>query len=312
MAKQLHERLATALTNNRARSADLQALVKDVEAERKRVARDMALETSDSINLGLSDEDRDAAALRAERARRDILALGAALDKLQAKISIRIPVETRQAAEEQRASILAERDAIAERFRSEWPGIEARIVELLSAVVANDAQMKAAGIYEANGEALARGVPGNFALGGIPIRQISQMALPAFANGHELAWPAPARGPNWSDRVAENAARQRENHRRSEAAEAAAWSEYEVSAGTVGRITEVKGKARNGAIHKVTVYPASMDVPGRFVGSSQRIWLHERNLAALRRAGLKVELAAPLPSAEPDAQPIPVSWSETL
>ena len=113
MAKPLNERLTTALSNPRVRSADLESLIAEVTLERDNRTGALAQATEDSVNFGLSDDDRDAAAQRSERARREVLALGSVLEKLEDKLTSRIATEQRQASEERHTELLAERDRIA-------------------------------------------------------------------------------------------------------------------------------------------------------------------------------------------------------
>lgn len=289
MAKPLNERLTTALLNPRVRSADLESLIAEVTLERDNRTGALAQATEDSVNFGLSDDDRDAAAQRSERARREVLALGSVLEKLQDKLTSRIATEQKQASEERRTELLAERDRIAEQLKDEWPALEASIVALLSAVMSNEAQMRAAGIHEANAEAVARGVPGNFSRGPVMIRQLTKLALPSFADVAALAWPAPVKsGPHWTEMARQNRRSQAEAEQRRVAAEQAAWAEYSVSAGTIDRITEIS--CQGGKI--MTVYPENMTGAARFDSSARQCWLHASEVARLRGLGVSVELVA--------------------
>lgn len=286
MAKPLNERLATALTNAAVRSADLETLIAEVNGERERLTGIMSQANEDALNLGLSDEDRDAAAQRADRARRDILAYGQALESLQAKLAARVASEQKRATADRRAELLAERDRIAEKMKAEWPALEAAIVSLLSEVTSNEAQMRAAGIHEPNAEAIARNVPGNFARGPVMIRQLTKLALPSFADGNALAWPAPAAsGVHWTEQARQDLVKQRDAQARRAAAEAAAWGDYSIKAGEIDRITEVS--CQGGAV--MTIYPTDMTGGTRFDNSARTARLHSAEVARLRRLGMAVE-----------------------
>lgn len=291
MAKPLSERVTSALANAAMRSADLQALISEGKAERDRLSGVMQQANDDALNLGLADDDRDAAAARADRARRDILALGKAIEELEARLTARLAVEQKQATAARRTDLLRERDEIAERLRAEWPDLEARMVELLSAVADNAAKMKAAGVYDADAEAVARDLPGNFSAGPIQYRQLTKIALPSFANGQVLAWPVPARpAKHWTQEVAENRQKQIELQRQQAAAAAASWALYSVSAGAIGRMTQVSGRAaRRGPEAILTLYPENVSGAGRWDTSPRNIWLQPRDVEFLRDAGATVE-----------------------
>lgn len=286
MARSLNERLTRALANAAIRSTELEVLIEEAKAEAERLTGAMTQANADAINLGLSDDDRDAAATIADRARRDILALCSAVVKLEATLAVRAASEEKQATAERRAALLAERDQIAERMRAEWPALESAIVDLLSAVTDNAARMRAAGIHEADAEATARGLPGNFARGPIQFRQLTKLALPSFAEPRELAWPVPAKtGKHWTEMAEEARRKQIEAQRRRDAAEEAAWADYSISAGKIDRITEVS--CQGGKV--MTIFPAGMTGAARFDGSARTARLHANEAARLRRLGMAVE-----------------------
>lgn len=289
MAKTLNERLTRALANAAIRSTELEVLIEEAKAEAERLTGAMAQANADAINLGLSDEDRDAAATVADRARRDILALGSAVAKLEATLAVRAASEEKQATAERRAALLAERDQIAERMRTEWPALESAIVALLSAVTDNAARMRAAGIHEADAEATARGLPGNFARGPVQFRQLTKLALPSFAEASELAWPVPAKtGKHWTELAEDTRQKQAEAQRRRDAAEAAAWADYSLSPGKIDRITEVS--CAGGAV--MTVFPATLTGAARFDDTARTARLHANEAARLRRLGMTVEIVS--------------------
>lgn len=189
MAKPLNERIASAQATDRVTITDLENLINEVAAERDRHSNAAIAATADSIRFELSEEDRDEAARAAERAKRNSLAMASALESLAVKLEAKRSSEAQRSQRAARERALAERDAIAERFKAEWPGIEAHIVELLSASKANAEHMRSLEIYEANAEAVARSMPGNFIDTVGPLRQLAELCLPSFSSPRELAWP---------------------------------------------------------------------------------------------------------------------------
>lgn len=192
MAKPLHERITSARATDRVTITDLEALIAEITAERDRHAELVAQATEDSIRFELSEEDRDEAAKVAERAKRNSLAMSAALDELRGKLEAKKASEAQRSQKAERAAALAERDELAQRFRDEWPAMEARMVELLSAAKANEARMRSLQLYEPNAEAAARNCPSNFRDGVLILRPLAEIKLPSFANPSQLAWPIAA------------------------------------------------------------------------------------------------------------------------
>lgn len=223
MAKPLQERIASARATDRVTITDLENLIAEVTSERDRYAALAAQASADSIRFELSEEDRDDAARAAERARRNSLAMAAALDELTTKLEAKRASESQRSRQAERDAALAERDALAERLRKEWPAIEAQMVELLSAVKANEAQMRSLQIYEANADATARNCPGNFRDGVLMLRPLTEIKLPSFAVPRDLAWPVSQQfniDPGREDRIRDLEASR---------AEAARWRRYMVT-----------------------------------------------------------------------------------
>ncbi|HKY82298.1 hypothetical protein [Novosphingobium sp.] len=191
MAKPLNERIASARSTDRVTITDLEALIADVTAERDRFAGIVTQATADSIRFELSEEDRDEAAKTAERAKRNSLAMSAALDELSAKLTAKRASEQQNAEKAAREAAIAERDMLVDRLRTEWPVIEGQVIELLSAVQANEEKLKGLRIYEGNAEAIARGCAGNFMDGSVPVRRLTETKLPSFT-GRDFAWPKPS------------------------------------------------------------------------------------------------------------------------
>lgn len=191
MAKPLHERIISARTTDRVTITDLESLLVEVSAERDRFANILAQATADSIRFELSEEDRDEAATTADRAKRNSLAMSAALDELTAKLTAKRSSDEQRAKKAERDGVIAERDALATIIRNEWPDLEARMVGLLHAIKENDAKMAGLRVFEPSAEAIARGLPGNFGGAAGSYRRLIETKLPSFAEARNLAWPAP-------------------------------------------------------------------------------------------------------------------------
>lgn len=188
MANTLSERLAS--FNVRSRTSDLEQLIVDVKAERDAQAAQHVGYRADALNFKLAEADRDEAAQKAERADRNAKALAAELDGLEATLLERRQNEKTATIEAQRKAALAERDALAERIKAEWPMLSEGMLALFDAIEANEAQLRAAGLNADNAEAVARGVPGNWYHNGAPVKQFTKMQIPDWS-GRQLAWPRP-------------------------------------------------------------------------------------------------------------------------
>ncbi|WP_298196597.1 hypothetical protein [Novosphingobium sp.] len=303
MSKPLNERLAGAIGDMRARLTDMEALLAEADVEAERLASIVAQAARDSIDFALSEELRDKAAADGDRARRNAAALAQARKALEARITERRASETAVAARREKDRIIAERDALAERLRTEWPAIEATIVELLTAIMANDAELIAHRLPEASAEAIARGCSGNFRTGGIAVPRLVEIVLPGF-DGKSLdrAWPLPKRTKGWSEMARENMLAQRKAAREQEHREAASWSPYLVSAGNAKAYDTVfYGKAHQGApVTERHVYrdPGTGSTFERERAEAKLVWLQEPTVVRLREQGLSVERA---PESKPTA-----------
>jgi hypothetical protein len=188
MARNLQERLATA-KSSRARISDNETLIVDLKAEQQRlgVAREQA--AAESVDFALSEEDRDEAAAKAGRLDRTIKALDREIAEVAALTEERRNDDARKAAEAEKRAALTERNEIAARFAERIPALTAEMIEIFKAVKANADRMRAAGVYEANAEFHARGIPGNGLIGGIsPAMVYAEMKVPEF-RGAGRAWP---------------------------------------------------------------------------------------------------------------------------
>lgn len=193
MAKPLNERIASARATDRVTITDLEALIAEATIERDRFAGIVSQATADSIRFEVSENERDEAAQKAERAKRNSLAMSAAADELAAKLTAKRASEEQRARASEKAAAIAERDALAERIRTEWPAAEALMVELLWAIKESDARLLALRLPEASAEAVARGFPGNFMRNGVQVRRLQDARLPSFVEPCDYAWPKPQR-----------------------------------------------------------------------------------------------------------------------
>jgi len=188
MAKNLAERIASARSTDRVTIKDLDQLIADATAERERLSAAAVTASGESVDFALSDADRDGAAVKAERYSRTARALDGAISELTEKAEAKRNSEARRAHDALIADIRAERVALVDRIRDEWPEIATRAVDLFVAIEANDARMKAAGIHDQSAEAEARGCTGLFCVGLQPVARITELRIPALKGGEDL-WP---------------------------------------------------------------------------------------------------------------------------
>lgn len=188
MAKPFEQRVQTALNHDGFCLAHFAPLIAEGEqlAERQRAIAARAQD--ESIDFALGVADREEAAQRADKAAREVAMLSGAIKALKAKLTERKASEKAQAAEAGRAAILARRDALAERFKAEVPPLIEALTSLLGEIVASDEEMRAARMPDISAEALARGIPRNWFVGGEEALRFTQIRLPAWA-GHGRCWP---------------------------------------------------------------------------------------------------------------------------
>lgn len=199
MAKPLNERIATARTNDRVTITDLRALIAELTEERDRQLARQAQADRDSVDIALSDEDRDEAAAVAGRSARLADAYTSALEELEAKLERKLDSEAQRAKQAERDAILVERDALAERWQETYPRVVAELVDLFAATIANEERMKAAHIYEASAEAVGRGLQGNFQGSGGYVERITKLKLPALDG--RRAWPPEFNSAGYAEHI---------------------------------------------------------------------------------------------------------------
>lgn len=192
MAQTLEERLASASQSNRINLTDLAQLIADATIERDVQAALHVSQSASAVNFRLAEADRDEAAKGAEKAARNAAMLDAAIADLGDKLQARRETDKRATAEAERKEALADRDALAERIKAEWPLLVDQMTALFDAVQSNDARMKAAGLYDSSAEAVARGCDGMFRYGVNQVRRMVEMQVPQLGT-YELAWPRPQR-----------------------------------------------------------------------------------------------------------------------
>lgn len=188
MARNLQDRLAAAKKPH-ARVTDNEALIADLKAEQQRLEAAREQAAAESVDFALSETDRDEAAAKAGRLDRTIKALDREIAEVAALTEERRNDDARKAAEAERRAALTERNEIAARFAERIPALTTEMIEIFKAVKANADRMRAAGVYEANAEFHARGIPGNGLIGGIsPAMVFAEMKVPEF-RGAGRAWP---------------------------------------------------------------------------------------------------------------------------
>lgn len=255
MANTLSERLAS--FSVRSRTSDLEQLIVDVKAERDAQAAQHVGYRADALNFKLAEADRDEAAHKAERADRNAKALAAELETLEAILLERRQNEKTATIEAQRKAALAERDALVERIKSEWPALSESMMALFEAIQANETQLRAAGLNVDNAEAVARGLPGNWYHNGVPVKQFTKMQIPDWS-GKQLAWPHPT--PVFDHGAVLKQQRQQQME---SAAKAAAqpspyiWHRAKVSN---GRPNQFDGQFRDGSIGKGQISNGETDI----------------------------------------------------
>lgn len=187
MAQNLQQRLIAA-KSPRARIADNESLLVDLNAEIERLAKARDIAAGESIDFALSDDDRDEAAAKAARLDRTIKALEIEIGEVAAHTERRKGEDTRKAAEAEKRAALTERDEIAARFADRVPAMVGEFVALLAEVKANAERMKRAGVHEADAEFMARGLPAHGHLQATPVARFAEMKIPEWA-GLGRTWP---------------------------------------------------------------------------------------------------------------------------
>lgn len=187
MAQNLQQRLIAA-KSPRARIADNEALLVDLQAEIERLGKARDSAAGESIDFALSDDDRDEAASKAARLDRTIKALEVEIDEVAAYTERRKGEDARKAKEAEKRAALTERDEIAARFADRVPAMMAELVALLGQVKANAERMRLAGVHEANAELVARGIPATGHIQMTPVMAFVEMKIPEWAS-HGRAWP---------------------------------------------------------------------------------------------------------------------------
>lgn len=133
--------------------------------------------------------------------------------------------EARRAKEAEKRAALTERDEIAALFAQRVPRMTAEMVDLFKQVKVNAERMKAAGVYEADAELVARGIPATGHVQSTPVARFLEMKIPKWGS-HGRAWPIPERNTAVGVEFDYGAALQRANDDRAreerEKAEAAA------------------------------------------------------------------------------------------
>lgn len=187
MAKSLQERIASARSTDRVTIETLEKLISDAAAESERLSDAHKRASADSIDFALTEEDRDEAARNAEKYGRTVKAIATALDDLQEKLVDKRESDARKSAQAEQAAAIAERDALAAEFKEFVPRVVEQIIGLFSRVESNAKRMDAAGVREADAEAVARDLPRFLGVGGEALR-FTKMKIPQF-DGRERAWP---------------------------------------------------------------------------------------------------------------------------
>lgn len=207
MAQALEQRLESASQTNRINLTDLAQVIADATTERGAQAALHVSQSADAVNFRLAQADRDESARGAERVARNAAMVEAAIVDLEAKLQARRETDKRASAEAERKDAIAERDALAERIKAEWPQIVDQMIALFDAIQSNDARMKAAGLYDSSAEAVAWDCDGLFRYGVNQARCLTEMQVPQL-DTFAMAWPRPVKSAR--AKYSESAAKERQ------------------------------------------------------------------------------------------------------
>ena len=276
---ELLKRAKAAHDNPRFRLSEFEPLIAELRAAGEQVAAAAEQAASDSVDFALGRSDRDEAASKAERAKRDAAALAAAAEALTAKHAQRLTSDRHQAAEAERQAAIAERDELAVEFDTTVRPLLISLPDLLTRVEANAKRLKRAGLREPNAEAKARGIKGHYG-----VDWFTQLKIPSWT-GKGRAWPPVAKRHDAhaiileSDRkIAEGRAAERE----------AKWGHYRVTAAEFGGTSFKARDSSDGHTETVeTIYD------GVWTGQ-----IAHAEAARLRRLGATVEAIEPAPAEE--------------
>lgn len=196
MAKTLAERLKAALSAN-ARAADVSTLIDAVRAELAVAKVELAQHHALAVDCGSDEATADDAADAEHRTSRRITRLEGQIGQLEGRLIEINENEKRRERDEWRATVLAERDALAADLKTEWPLIEAKIQHLLWRISLSDRQCAQTGI--ASAEAVARGCDGNFYQAGAPVHRFTQLKLASLDASNQFgAWPPRTSEFDWA------------------------------------------------------------------------------------------------------------------
>lgn len=228
MAKPLDVRLDGALRNDAVNDAALLSLIAEASDARQRSLAAAEAAEAEAADESLDAQDREQSAGRARKARRQAAYYGNAIDQIEARLAARKASPKRQAAEAERADVLAERDEIAARFAEVVPECVGRLTALFAEVDANSERMRAARLNEPNAEAVARGIPGNWFVDHAEVRRFTQMAIPCWS-APGRAWPLGEGASPLGDSDRQAKAIRREVAAREAEREATKWGWYRLT-----------------------------------------------------------------------------------
>jgi len=211
MALSMQERIKSA-RSPLARTADIQATVTAAKAEAAHASQLRDRAAAESIDFVLSEADRDEAAANAQRHDRTVKALGSAIAELEELIVERGNSARRKAAEAARAEAIAERDALAERFKAEVPAALEALCKLFGQVEANTAKLQSLNIREPNAEEVAREV--RFLGIATSPESLVKLKIPHWSRGGVRMWPIEAAPPTFDYAKAIEDARKQEVSKR--------------------------------------------------------------------------------------------------
>lgn len=184
----LDDRVLAAL-RDRAGSADIRALIAEAEAAlegaetQHAAARERAIDpTTPGEAVAEARRVMEDRAFTAERMRE-------AARRLRDELTV---AEAREADEQRQAKVadyIVDRDALVRALREHYPAAIETLTTLFRWIENAEAERQRLGLsMDASAEVIARGIPGNFYLGGSYVGRLGSAQLPRF-NGPGHAWP---------------------------------------------------------------------------------------------------------------------------
>ncbi|RSU47547.1 hypothetical protein [Sphingomonas sp. S-NIH.Pt15_0812] len=165
MPKPIDERIAAALAEG-ARVADVNKLIKDIQAEIAKAEAEAQRLEELSVAITTAEADADAAADAASKERRRVTRLSTKVTGLQNRVAELEESNRAKIRAARHAAAIKTRDDLVAELKDKWPKLTGEMVDLFERLQASDAECDAlGGITYA--EAIARNCHGNFMIPGL-------------------------------------------------------------------------------------------------------------------------------------------------